>query len=89
MSNGELFFFKCVDSHMSLVRLYSNISFFFYLVVTVFGQIKIEKKGKRKVHGVPQSQTAALPKPQEEEEVTRNEYICYVSVVCSINSLLD
>ena len=26
------------------------------------------KKGKRKVQGVPQSQTAALPRPQEEEE---------------------
>ena len=26
------------------------------------------KKGKRKVQGVPQSQSAALPRPQEEEE---------------------
>ena len=26
------------------------------------------KKGKIKVQGVPQSQTAALPRPQEEEE---------------------
>ena len=26
------------------------------------------KKGKRIVQGVPQSQTAALPRPQEEEE---------------------
>ena len=26
------------------------------------------KKGKRKVQGVPQSQAAALPRPQEEEE---------------------
>ena len=32
--------------------------------VNVFQQ----KKGKRKVQGVPQSQTAALPRPQEEEE---------------------
>ena len=32
----------------------------FYLV--------IRKKGKRKVQEVPQSQTAALPRPQEEEE---------------------
>ena len=29
-----------------------------------------EKKSKRKVQGVPQSQTAALPRPQEEEEPT-------------------
>ena len=28
------------------------------------------KKGKRKVQGVPQSQIAALPRPQEEEETT-------------------
>ena len=27
-----------------------------------------KKKGKRKVQGVPQSQTAALPRHQEEEE---------------------
>ena len=28
----------------------------------------VHTKGKRKVQGVPQSQTAALPKRQEEEE---------------------
>ena len=28
------------------------------------------KKGKRKVQGVPQSQTATLPRPQEEEKPT-------------------
>ena len=28
--------------------------------------ITSSKKGKRKVQGVPQSQTAALPRPQEE-----------------------
>ena len=32
--------------------------------------LAIPKKGKRKVQGVPQSQTAALPRPQEEEETT-------------------
>ena len=30
-----------------------------------------EKKGKRKVQGVPQSQTAALRRPQEEEETDK------------------
>ena len=30
------------------------------------------KKGKRKVQGVPQSQTAALPGPQEEEETDKS-----------------
>ena len=33
----------------------------------------IEKKGKRKVQGVPQSQTAALPRPQEEEETDKSK----------------
>ena len=31
------------------------------------------KKGKRKVQGVPQSQTAALPRPQEEEETHKSK----------------
>ena len=31
------------------------------------------KKGKRKVQGVPQSQTVALPRPQEEEETDRSK----------------
>ena len=31
------------------------------------------KKGKRKVQGVPQSQTAALPRPQEEEEADKSK----------------
>ena len=34
---------------------------------------KLKKKGKRKVQGVPQSQTAALPRPQEEEETDKSE----------------
>ena len=33
----------------------------------------IPKKGKRKVQGVPQSQTAALPRPQEEEETDKSK----------------
>ena len=33
----------------------------------------VEKKGKRKVQGVPQSQTAALPRPQEEEETDKSK----------------
>ena len=34
---------------------------------------KVSKKGKRKVQGVPQSQTAALPRPQEEEETNKSK----------------
>ena len=36
-------------------------------------QIMFKKKGKRKVQGVPQSQTAALPRPQEEEETDKSK----------------
>ena len=34
---------------------------------------KVNKKSKRKVRGVPQSQTAALPRPQEEEETDKSK----------------
>ena len=34
---------------------------------------QVKKKGKRKVQGVPQSQTAALPRPQEEEEADKSK----------------
>ena len=41
---------------------------------TSFSDISFtEKKGKRKVQGVPQSQTAALPGPQEEEETDKSK----------------
>ena len=35
--------------------------------------ILVKNKGKRKVQGVPQSQTAALPRPQEEEETDKSK----------------
>ena len=35
--------------------------------------VEICKKGKRKVQGVPQSQTAALPRPKEEEETNKSK----------------
>ena len=37
----------------------------------IFLKKKKKKKGKRKVQGVPQSQTAALPRHQEEEETDK------------------
>ena len=33
----------------------------------------MKKKDKRKVHGVPQSQTAALPRHQEEDETDKTK----------------
>ena len=38
-----------------------------------FALQRYKKKGKRKVQGVPQSQTAALPRPQEEEETDKSK----------------
>ena len=35
--------------------------------------IRFAKKGKRKVQGVPQLQTAALPRPQEEEKIDKSK----------------
>ena len=35
--------------------------------------LKHYEKGKGKVQGVPQSQTAALPRPQEEEETDKSK----------------
>ena len=35
----------------------------------------LHKKGKRKVQGVPQSQTAALPRHQEEEETDKTKQV--------------
>ena len=35
--------------------------------------MRVTKKSKRKVQGVPQSQTAALPRPQEEEETDKSK----------------
>ena len=44
-------------------------------VVQSFGMplVNCPKKGKRKVQGVPQSQTTALPRPQEEEETDKSK----------------
>ena len=35
--------------------------------------VSLNKKVKRKVQGVPQSQTAALPRPREEEETDKSK----------------
>ena len=42
-------------------------------IVSVNHFVKNNNKGKRKVQGVPQSQTAALPRPQEEEETNNSK----------------
>ena len=39
----------------------------------MFDGLKPVQKGKTKVQGVPQSQTATLPRPQEEEETDKSK----------------
>ena len=44
-----------------------SVSFFYWLI------LHVKKKGKRNVQGVSQSQTAALPRPQEEEKTDKSK----------------
>ena len=39
------------------------------LLERAFDEKEKDQKGKRKVQGVPQSQTAALPRPQEDRQI--------------------
>ena len=50
--------------------LYSGKQVYF---TSVYRDKQIRKKGKRKVQGVPQSQNAAHPRPQEEEETDKSK----------------
>ena len=45
----------------------------FGITERIHESVIIFKKGKRKVEGAPQSQTAALPRPQEEEETDKSK----------------
>ena len=51
---------------LSLLFMTASVYRYVYTLMTV-------KKGKRKVQGVPQSQTAALPRPQEEEKTDKSK----------------
>ena len=44
-----------------------------YLIIWILFLARAMKKKKRKVQGVPQSQTAALPRSQEEEETNKSK----------------
>ena len=60
------------------LKLISKVDFANELVLSdLFCSFELErprtKKGKRKVQGVPQSQTAALSRPQEEEETNKSK----------------
>ena len=60
---------------MKLPQLFGKIIFLDSEAYTIFHTCSkiLTKKGKRKVQGVPQSQTAALPRPQEEEETNKSK----------------
>ena len=57
--------------HFRGVYLPFNIALFYWNPFSVDPDQK--KKGKRKVQGVSQSQTAALLRPQEEEETDKSK----------------
>ena len=46
---------------------------FFFEPTSISADADMKKNGKRKVQGVPQSQTAALPRPEEEEETDKSK----------------
>ena len=54
-------------------KVFNNITFRVVIFTSPKDIVTIEKKGKRKVQGVPQSQTAALPRHQEEEETDKSK----------------
>ena len=63
-------------SFLFMVVLLSWIKLEFYgqvNTVKVMSSQLVKKKSKRKVLGVPQSQTAALPRYQEEEETDKTK----------------
>ena len=47
--------------------------FSLYIYTERFKNLLVRKKGKRKDQRVPQSQTAALPRHQEEEETDKSK----------------
>ena len=59
------------SSKIHIVQKHAHFDTIFY-IFRVF-QISSGKKGKRKVQGVPQSQTAALPRNQEEKETDKTK----------------
>ena len=61
---------KCVHGKNNISTYHVNVYIMYYVDTS---QLGIIKKGKRKVQGVPQSQTAALPRPQEEEETDKSK----------------
>ena len=56
------------------LKIFGDIHGLMHFVTFYYLYVCLEKKkGKRKVQGVPQSQTAALPRPKEEEETDKSK----------------
>ena len=77
---GHRRFCTCKCSEPLSTRKYIDISMTILWFVVVLNWYKNvgstgAKKGKRKVQGVPQSETAALPRPQEEEETDKYKQV--------------
>ena len=64
-------FISLLHSFICYVRLFVHSSHFLVHSITLESYTK--KKGKRIVQRVPQSQTAALPRHQEEEEIDKTK----------------
>ena len=55
------------------VKVYYFANILQHVSYLAIGPLPSKKNGKRKVQGVPQSQTAALPRHQEEEETDKSK----------------
>ena len=79
MRNHHLKTLKAFFDKISEAKLTINLakSEFCHVTLTFLGhavgQRQVKKKSKRKVQGVPQSQTAALPRPQKEGKTDKSK----------------
>ena len=68
----ELIFSVCILYNVDILSFTCFV--FFQRYYNMATDIKhSRKKGKKKVQGMPQSQTAAHPRPQEEEETDKSK----------------
>ena len=64
------------DNHALVIDALSmnwNCHHAYAFPLTILSPSVLTKQGKRKVQGVPQSQTAALPRPLEEEKSDKSK----------------
>ena len=64
--------YKCRNVSVCVCVCFCFVLFFQY-IFSPLGPNALTKKGKRKVQGVPQSQAAAFPRHQEEEETDKTK----------------